>query len=103
MNFPLSDDVKKQTQHIYLHLLHIYNNIFFSAFEQLRKSDDTLNLVRAHTPHIHRHAHTVFSLSSACLIPITEVCREGPRDWLTGYPEDKQVYVLARTVCIKVG
>lgn len=39
--------------------------------------------------------HALFLLSSACLLPITEVCREGPRDWFTGCQEDKQVYVLA--------
>lgn len=55
-------------------------------------------------PHISRtkkekHAHmdTLFLLSSACLLPITEVCREGPHDWFTGCKEDKQVYGLANT------
>lgn len=45
--------------------------------------------------HIRTHTHTALLLSSACLLPITEVRREGPCDWLTGCPEDKQVYVLA--------
>lgn len=95
---------KKNKPNIFICTYSTFTITFFFCFWTTQpKSDDTLNLVRAHTPHIHRHAHTVFSLSSECLIPITEVCREGPRDWLTGYPEDKQVYVLARTVCIKVG
>lgn len=70
---------------------------FFRFCTTHPKSDDTLNLVRAHTSRTHTHTrtHSLFLLSSACLIPITEVCREGPCDWLTGYPEDKQVYVLA--------
>lgn len=38
---------------------------------------------------------TLFLLSSACLLPITEVCREGPHDWFTGCKEDKQVCGLA--------
>lgn len=41
------------------------------------------------------HTHMAFLLSSVCLLPITEVYREGPCDWLTGCPEDKQVYALA--------
>lgn len=43
----------------------------------------------------HAHMHTLFLLSSARLLPITEVCREGPHDCFTGCREDKQVYVLA--------
>lgn len=43
----------------------------------------------------HAHMDTLFLLSSACLLPITEVCREGPHDWFTGCKEDKQVYGLA--------
>ena len=45
--------------------------------------------------HMLTPAHTAFLLWSLCLLPITEVYREGPCDWLTGCPEDKQVYVLA--------